>query len=120
MTPHEAEQSAPPSNRHALVTDFWKLAESIGPRTILQHMIDEMPMTKLEKLVKWVDRQRPSTGAVRTPEEDAATMMEALGVCRQDIARLMAIAKEQGPANANDLVRRMLVARTPPVGYRKL
>jgi hypothetical protein len=101
--------------RHESEVAFWSAAESTGVKTILQHVIDEMPAARLAKLLLWVQgqqrqAQRTANGSL-SAEEDAVQMMIALGEPRERVMKWLDAVKDRGATSADALVRLLLVER---------
>ena len=104
-------EELPPSARHEQIKAFWQIAESVGTRAILQHVLDDLTTPKLARLLAWVERQqRAGTGAVNA-EEDAIKCITALGESRERALGWLEKVRAQGGGNCNRLVSLMLAER---------
>ena len=103
--------NAPPSNRADLLQSFWQNAETVGVKTILQHLLDDMPMSKFGKLVQWVERQQRVSSGAANAEADAIACVIALGEPRARVLELLEAAKAKGASGCNGLVAAMLAER---------
>ena len=97
--------------RSSLENQFWASAESVGVKTILQHVIDEMPMARFAKLVKWVESQHRASSGTANAEADAIACVVALGEPRARVLELLEAAKAKGASGCNGLVAAMLAER---------
>ena len=98
-------------SRQETEESFWALADKAGLRAVLQRIIDEMPMSKLTKLVRQIEVAQPLPA--RTPEDDAVEFVICTGIGKAEAVGLLAEVKATVPApvTAEDLVRAMLGLR---------
>jgi hypothetical protein len=109
-----SDEELPASTRHECVKALWSISEGVGVKTILQHLMDEMPAAKLSKLLVWVRSQQKRAKAearANSAEDDAVGVVVALGERRENVLRWLETAKAGGATNCDGLVRRMLQER---------
>jgi hypothetical protein len=96
-------------SRADLENGFWTLADNVGHRAILQRIIDEMPATRLSRLVRQIEGERLMRD--RTPDDDAVEALIALGERHARAVELLEQAKKDGATGTDELVRAMLAMR---------
>jgi hypothetical protein len=110
-TREAAPVALPTSGRQENVKALWDLAESVGVKTILQHLVDDMPMAKLTKLLAWVQTQQRRSTSTASADDDAVAVVVALGERRENVMRWLETAKANGAKGCDALVRLMLQER---------